>query len=588
MNNKPFLTTTALQDFWDKKSDEVLFLGSWCMLYDKKKDWENLNYEVMESPWRSKGDISKGMEYCTQTYDILIERLAEYLNEINSVNYETRYWELIVGHWFATYLFLVYDHYIYLKHVLERFPNLTTLCLSKDCFITPSHYDDFVSLIPKDFYNLQTFSHLFLLLGYEFPEKNVISPVSNPVNSPINYLWKTKNQILSVERWFQKKMMFRKPILLWDTYIKKNLAYKIMLSTGLKAVPVNYKKTYNCNETILRKDLRNGLIDIQSDDTFQQILLQSLPVQFPVLYLEGYKNAIEEIRKKWKRYPKILMSSIGWYGNDYMKFVAAETIMHGGKLMGLQHGGGYGLSDSFLAEKLEMDLSDHYYSWGWGDENSSDKISNFPNPKLSILRSYKVKSKNSPYVLYISTGMRRYNMRSVGSYIQVPSYLQNQLDFFRNIPEKMQRNFLLRLFPIEYGLLQDKRLLSEYPILKLDDFREPFLKRLRTARLVVFDHLSTPFLEALNYNIPIIVFNGNKFSFYRKEALVFIDMLKEAGIYFDNATDAAAQVRKIYNSPEIWWQQEQIQSARIAFMDRYALGSDDWLKKWRKELLSWL
>ena len=54
MINKPFLATTALQDFWDRERDEIQFLGTWCMLYDRKDNWENLNAcgTLVGSPFR--------------------------------------------------------------------------------------------------------------------------------------------------------------------------------------------------------------------------------------------------------------------------------------------------------------------------------------------------------------------------------------------------------------------------------------------------------------------------------------------------------------------------------------------------------
>lgn len=589
MDSNLFLATTALQDFWDKKRDEILFLGSWCMLYDKKNDWEKLNYKVMDSPWKSRDDIIRGMNYCYNTYKVLIERLAHRLNVINGVEYETRYWKIIVGPWFATYLYLIYDHYIYVKHALERYPDLTTLCLSEDSFVTPLHYDNFTSLVESDFYHLQIFTQLFHLLGYKFSKKRSIPPEINSVKYAAGRMLNIKKLVSSVEIWFQKQMAFREPILLWNIYFPRTLAYRIMISTGFRAIPIALRENFiDCQEIPLKKEKRNRLAEIQTDDFFQKILITSLTVHFPVLYLEGYKKTVDEIRKTWRRYPKVIMSAVGWYGNEYLKFVAAETIRHGGKLLGYQHGGGYGMNDAFLPEKLETELSDRYYTWGWGKERKGDKTYNLPNPKLSVLRSWNNKPKNLSHVLYVSTGMFRYGMRSIGNDEQVQPYLRNQLDFFGEIPEEMHQDFLLRPFPHEYGLSQDKRLLSKYPTLKMDDFREPYLKRLKTVRLAVFDHLSTTFLEALNCNVPIIVFNGYKYSFFRGEALAYIDVLKEVCIYFDNARDAAVQAREMFYAPEIWWHSEQVQSARVKFMNRYALGSGDWLKQWRDELLSWL
>ncbi|MBA7683972.1 hypothetical protein ES703_92360 [subsurface metagenome] len=138
MTNNIFLATTALTDFWNIKSNKILFLGSWCTLYNRKQDWCNLNYEILDSPWKSKDDVIKGMKYCSKTYDILVERLAKYLNDINSVNYETRYWKIIIGPWFATFLHLYYNHTMNKNHhsdeELQRSLYINTRLLKKDIY----------------------------------------------------------------------------------------------------------------------------------------------------------------------------------------------------------------------------------------------------------------------------------------------------------------------------------------------------------------------------------------------------------------------------------------------------------------------
>jgi len=56
--------------------------------------------------------------------------------------------------------------------------------------------------------------------------------------------------------------------------------------------------------------------------------------------------------------------------------------------------------------------------------------------------------------------------------------------------------------------------------------------------------------------------------------------------YFDELRRVDILRNTLESAPEIWWQNKHVQSVRVAFMNRYALGSNDWLKQWRKELLS--
>ncbi len=48
--------------------------------------------------------------------------------------------------------------------------------------------------------------------------------------------------------------------------------------------------------------------------------------------------------------------------------------------------------------------------------------------------------------------------------------------------------------------------------------------------------------------------------------------------------EAAANVVAMYDDPWRWWESEEVREVRRTFVDRYALGREDWVDCWIKIL----
>ena len=56
------LVTTALESTWSR-TDEILFLGEWCKIYDRKEQWVNLNYSVAPFNWDDREKFKRDYDY---------------------------------------------------------------------------------------------------------------------------------------------------------------------------------------------------------------------------------------------------------------------------------------------------------------------------------------------------------------------------------------------------------------------------------------------------------------------------------------------------------------------------------------------
>ena len=102
---------------------------------------------------------------------------------------------------------------------------------------------------------------------------------------------------------------------------------------------------------------------------FEKFLISQIKFNFPTIFLENYKGAAHEIKKKLPDNPKIIITGIDDISNEPFKFYMADKITSGSKLFLMQHGGSYGTSENFPIEKLQLKIADKYFSWGWKDQN---------------------------------------------------------------------------------------------------------------------------------------------------------------------------------------------------------------------------
>ena len=62
--------------------------------------------------------------------------------------------------------------------------------------------------------------------------------------------------------------------------------------------------------------------------------------------------------------------------------------------------------------------------------------------------------------------------------------------------------------------------------------------------------------------------------------------MQQVGIYHDSPKSAAIMLNKVFDNPDYWWNNENLQSARHAFCDNYAKMSPNWLNDWVNMLLN--
>lgn len=596
-NDRNFLALTALEESWEI-TRSMYFLGDWCRKYLNKEKWEKLEAVVIEpAQFKDKSHYDYHL-YAISVYEKLLPKLANKLNEFHNTNYSLKYWQHLVGPFLFWYTQVVLDRFLYLQSAYEKNSNLEAYGLSYDSYLTPTNTNEFMCFASgNEIWNFQLFTQL---LDLRFKKPVCYKKISRETEIiQRNNQYKQENYKLRTKFFlFLTKMIskFRRGKItgLLGVSFSAGEHVKLMLLSKFRIFPLLSKKPLNRGQTIGRSCLsqndidikkRKQIFDIAGDDELSNLIIGTLSENMPAVFVEGYQ---EEVKLSRIYFPLncsvIVVEQPG--SHDQYKFWIASQIEKGAKILGYQHGGGYGMQKGHPAQFIESHVSDFFISWGWLNSN---KIIPLPVPHLSRIMSlyYRVKKReNLNKILWIATiGGIPHSIAFCNWLLTQEAYILSQKEFYNALNVSLSSKIIMRASPNAYCQEQVNDTLKNLNIV-FPENRDSFFSAMDTAKIVVIDHPSTSFLFTLAFNIPTILFWDKKYFQMEDGMELMMKSLEKAGIYYDTPKGAAEWLNKIIDNPYPWWNSELVQSARQQFCNQFALTSPNYLREWRDMLLS--
>lgn len=560
-----FLATTALSDFWTEDTKEkITFLGEWCTTNPRYDDFENKT--IFDFQWKSQIDIKNASLYSQQVNNEILSILTDFLNNFHCVNENKRYWEIILGNWLQVFIDFVYDRYITLKRFIAINPNFTTTVLSKDSFVTPIEYKDFINHIISDSYNLQLYSQILNFLGYDHEEKvcnrNIQTSCFNSLNSS------------SAFGIFLNIILYLKncDIVLSTPYFNNHRSsiLKLFCNSKFGISLDNFSETFSLNININKAQREKiSSIERENSDEFVNLILFLLDVNLPALFFEAYSEFNNIVFARKRKVAKLYVTASAIHSNYIYKFWIAknrEKIT----LAIIQHGGGYGIFENIPPEIYERRVADYFLTWGWGEDAKTIPLT---HEKLNA-KIVRKKSDNILFVLNDNTKYMRLQFSNICSSIKT-NYIPDIIKFISMC--KYKDNILIRPYSTDYGFDIAGKIKSNFPNIKIfhdSSFEEQAAK----CKIAIFDNMYTGYLQTLSLNIPTLIFVDKNYYLFRNEK--FANLLINAKILFLNPTDAASHLNSIYNDVDSWWNSNIVQDARACFCNEYARLSTNWAKEW--------
>ena len=310
-----FLITTAEKRSW-KNDQPVLFLGEWCKLYSNKSEWKKLDAVTLSYHWDDRRKLYKDYQYLQNVYENFLKQLADELNQFHGTNNSVRYWRVVIGPWLNLFVQMLFDRWELVRDACSNYKiSGTSVLRFNDNEMTPQGMEDFHFYYQEDEWNHYIFSKIIEKqhrscieeldvyddVVYEQIDKRPVQPGAREA---------LKNGLASVLDYLSKNA----DVFIISSYFDRAEQWKLEAMLG--QIPT-FRKSPELPKFEI--GVRDGftLSDNQKTD-FEGFLASILPIQLPVIYLEGYKNIRERaLTCNWPSNPKVIYTAVSHSSDEF-------------------------------------------------------------------------------------------------------------------------------------------------------------------------------------------------------------------------------------------------------------------------------
>ncbi len=332
----------------------------------------------------------------------------------------------------------------------------------------------------------------------------------------------------------------------------------------------------------LRRRIAEEVVATAQDDNTRRCAAH-LAWSLPISLVEAFSDYYRFARRHAGRYQVVWLDA-RLYAEYSLVFIMAFVRENGGRIVGQQHGGAYGMATNLFQEMVERRLADSFITWGWQDDRygSRDQCVPLPNSALSSRLDALPERFETNAFLWISNSCYPRPIHLAPDYHpqSAETYYGNRHQAYAALPPSIQQMIVYRPFFRSFDWPQE------------ESFRRNFPGRLNQTRgmidfpscgkLLILDHPGTCFLEAMALNYPCVGIWPSELFAMRPHAEAALALLRQAGIVHDEPAAFAAHLETLSSDPRGWWYSEQVQHARASFSRQYAWTSPDYLERWRQ------
>lgn len=577
------LALTADQSFWDK-SKKILFLGSWCRIYNDRKSLEGLEIEELPFIWNDRELLFADYKQLRIVYERILPIVAEQLNLIHATNHHPKFWRIIIGYWLSFFIEVVYNRYSALLLAKNSLKVDSVNVVSEKNRLVPSEFFNFQRRLVFDQYNQQLIGDIIKeleLFNYQVVDLPAEHIIPQRKTSELKKLIKKALQICAT---ITPDCLNRYVFI--DSYIDIKELAKLQLA--LSQIPYLRAPQIEVPICVANLELRKALLvdttNNSQSDPFEKLVEKLWPLHIPTAYLESFKYLEKQAINSFPKKPKAIISATAHFVDEPFKIWAAHKVQNGSKLICLQHGGHYGVGLFNSCEEEQIKVADKFVTWGWKRPQVIDLEAN----KLIGIKK-KMKVSNSGQILWgLFTNSRYANwLYSIPQGPQVGEYIEQQHQFYLALPIEVRKKLLLRLYPQDLCWNELERWqdwTKETQDLKIYQGPISMNQQLCESSLFISTYNSTTYLETFAANYPTLMFWNPKHWEVHEEAQKDFEPLIELGILHFTPQAAAQKLSEIYLDPISWWQDPKIQEAVKTYSYKYARTSDNWIKNWKEAL----
>ncbi len=579
---RKLLVTTALEETWGGQ-EEIVFLGEWCKLYDRKDAWSARKFTDLPNHWDDRAKLARDHDYLKALHEQLLIDLSKCLGDIHGIDRPLRYWRFILDPWLIIYVTVLWDRWETLRSAFESNDRIETQILN---FQKGNrwYYDyyHFLIKVNDDKWNHEIYAKI--IDGFYRGKCRIISADSGQAwpTMGYNYLLKKKGRIakrlVNVVDWMLRLIPLSNHVLLYEAFFPP-LAL-ISLQFRLRQIPRIYASEFEWPLAVahtpgekddeVRDRVSVALKSTQHESSFEQFLYSSVSDDIPYVYLEGFKSLRTEAAKITLS-PKVILTATAHSGNEKFKSWAAEKICNGTKLIILEHGGG--IPTATCSMQFQEDVADIRTTWSTPYHSKHIRM---PASKLVGLKIHSTKET----LAVVGLEMRRYVIKANSSPKagQTLKHFDMLCELYGGLNEGIKECFVVKPYP-DMGWNTRQRFIDRLGIGKVSNEKDLY-RFFATARVIVCNYPQTTFAEAMESGLPTVLLYPDAFWETIPELDELVALLRKERIVFHDPLAAAEHINSIWNDPESWWNGEPVIYARSEFR-RQALGLEgNAIKKW--------
>ena len=494
-------------------------------------------------------DYDKSSDFCKKMYELCLNHITSLLNNYNKRNYTTDFYGTLFGYWLYRHICVVYDKFRILN--LIDWQNVDLKILHETSFYTPFNHYDWFRCFTTDFGIEQLISN--------FCQASKIKHLEN-LKLSFNYNDQEQNLIKTNDKSLQQfcdkseKLICKAKIELIGLYFSKTNLKKLTESLGDQLLNHNILDISITKKLDIDYTSRNEFSKVFTGNDFLIFLGETLKFGIPKCFLEYFKIYECQIKALVKKSNAEYVISENWISNVPSSMYVALSKENGKKFICHEHAGPGGIYKPNIVWHEEK-YSDVFITCGW--TNGSTKLvkggfsSRDLQPRTDFLQTGSIlfiDFTRPPYLIqytgsHLSNFERIKQLESTESFlIQAKATLGNRL-LYR---DRQAADFWNTTDPLSHvldGVNIDEGDLSE---------------SIKSARLVILNHLSSSAAEVLLNDIPFILFVDSEIDVFDERFDGLISKLKESLILHDTPESAIKHANQSNNKLQKWWESKSV------------------------------
>jgi putative transferase (TIGR04331 family) len=582
MKQSRYLITTSDEKTW-KFDRPVIFLGEWCLHYERRHIWQEMD-AIVAKPY-GLGLINKDVDHAKATAfsEELLDVLCGVLNKFHCTQHTKRFWRIFLGHWLRRYVDVMINRVKTLEQCLQSYEinGTTAYDINQYELAVQDSYSATWAFNDDQWNNVLNAQILSLLKNVTFPVEIISSNnLSNFFCNIPTSKFTIKRKILNRVRLMISKManFFTRDsdAFIIGSYLPKK--EEIKLNMALWQCPQYWaspKFTISSKpDKALRKKLLNEVRKKREDD-FEFILFEMLFQLLPICYLEGFfaLNGIVD-SLPWPKTPKFIFTSSSFDPDEVFKLWTARKTEAGILYFIGQHGNMYGTHRHWHTQVEEF-TADKFLTWGWAGDLPQH------NPAFILKTAGKEVGYHNPQGgLLLIESFLPVRITTWDCTAEFANYFKEQQIFINELHINPKTALTVRLHSaFRYLMWAEKERWKAFdPSVEIDTTNVAIGELVCQSRLVVHSYDSTGILETLSQNIPTLAFWQNGFDHLRDNAKPYYQLLVDVGIIHLTPESVAQKVNEVWPDVEGWWGKRDVQSARKDFCEQYAKTTDTPIK----------